>query len=33
VSIVGDVVGPIFPTMSDNATSLLNLPMVSIDSG
>jgi len=30
VSIVGDVVGPIFPTMPVNATSLLNLPMVSI---
>ncbi|XP_069675686.1 CD109 antigen isoform X2 [Periplaneta americana] len=27
VSIVGDVVGPIFPTMPVNATSLLNLPM------
>lgn len=30
VSIVGDVVGPIFPTMPVNATSLLNLPMVSV---
>lgn len=28
VSLVGDVVGPIFPTMPVNATSLLNLPMV-----
>lgn len=28
VSVVGDVVGPIFPTMPVNATSLLNLPMV-----
>lgn len=27
VSIVGDVVGPIFPTMPVNATSLLGLPM------
>lgn len=27
VSVVGDVVGPIFPTMPVNATSLLNLPM------
>ncbi|KAL4122063.1 hypothetical protein QTP88_014463 [Uroleucon formosanum] len=27
LSIVGDVVGPIFPTMPVNATSLLNLPM------
>ncbi|KAJ9591586.1 hypothetical protein L9F63_001940, partial [Diploptera punctata] len=27
VSIVGDVVGPIFPTMPVNATSLLHLPM------
>nr|XP_018913243.1 PREDICTED: CD109 antigen isoform X1 [Bemisia tabaci] len=27
VSIVGDVVGPIFPTMPVNATSLLELPM------
>nr|CAD7430447.1 unnamed protein product [Timema monikensis] len=27
VSIVGDVVGPIFPTMPVNATSLLSLPM------
>lgn len=29
VSIVGDVVGPVFPTMPVNATSLLGLPMVS----
>lgn len=29
ISIIGDVVGPIFPTMPINATSLLNLPMVS----
>lgn len=29
VSIVGDVVGAIFPTMPMNATSMLNLPMVS----
>lgn len=29
VSIVGDVVGPIFPTMPVNATTLLDLPMVS----
>ena len=28
ISVVGDVVGPIFPTMPLNATSLLNLPMV-----
>lgn len=28
LSLVGDVVGPIFPTMPVNATSLLNLPMV-----
>lgn len=28
VSIVGDVVGPIFPTMPVNATSLISLPMV-----
>ncbi|EGI57831.1 PREDICTED: CD109 antigen [Acromyrmex echinatior] len=27
VSLVGDVVGPIFPTMPVNATSLMNLPM------
>lgn len=27
VSIVGDVVGPIFPTMPVNATSLIHLPM------
>ncbi|RZF41336.1 hypothetical protein LSTR_LSTR000050 [Laodelphax striatellus] len=27
VSVVGDVVGPIFPTMPVNATSLLDLPM------
>ncbi|XP_055919076.1 CD109 antigen-like [Eupeodes corollae] len=27
ISVVGDVVGPIFPTMPINATSLLNLPM------
>lgn len=27
ISLVGDVVGPIFPTMPVNATSLLNLPM------
>jgi hypothetical protein len=33
VSIVGDVVGPIFPTMPVNATSLLNLPMVSTETG
>lgn len=31
VSIVGDVVGPLFPTMPVNATSLLELPMVSVD--
>ncbi|XP_023724230.1 CD109 antigen [Cryptotermes secundus] len=31
VSIVGDVVGPIFPTMPVNATSLLNLPMDSAE--
>lgn len=30
VSVVGDVVGPVFPTMPINATSLLNLPMVCI---
>lgn len=29
VSVVGDVVGAIFPTMPVNATSLLYLPMVS----
>lgn len=29
LSVVGDVVGPIFPTMPVNATSLLDLPMVS----
>lgn len=29
VSIVGDVVGPVFPTMPMNATSLMNMPMVS----
>lgn len=28
ISIVGDVVGPLFPTMPVNATSLLDLPMV-----
>lgn len=28
ISVVGDVVGPIFATMPVNATSLLNLPMV-----
>lgn len=28
VSVVGDVVGPIFPSMPVNATSLMNLPMV-----
>ncbi|EFN73645.1 CD109 antigen [Camponotus floridanus] len=27
ISLVGDVVGPIFPTMPVNATSLMNLPM------
>uniref|UniRef100_A0A1B6D127 TEP1-F n=1 Tax=Clastoptera arizonana TaxID=38151 RepID=A0A1B6D127_9HEMI len=27
ISIVGDVVGPIFPTMPVNATTMLNLPM------
>ncbi|XP_071443388.1 CD109 antigen [Hetaerina americana] len=31
VSVVGDVVGPIFPTMPVNATSLLNLPMDSAE--
>ena len=30
VSVVGDVVGPIFPTMPVNASSLLHLPTVSI---
>lgn len=30
ISIVGDVVGPLFPTMPVNATSLLDLPMVCI---
>lgn len=30
VSVVGDVVGPLFPTMPVNATSLLDLPMVSL---
>lgn len=30
VSLVGDVVGPIFPTMPVNSTSLMNLPMVQI---
>lgn len=29
ISVVGDVVGPLFPTMPVNATSLLDLPMVS----
>ncbi|XP_047526413.1 CD109 antigen [Pieris napi] len=29
ISIVGDVVGPLFPTMPVNATSLLDLPMES----
>lgn len=28
ISVIGDVVGPIFPTMPVNATSLLDLPMV-----
>ncbi|XP_020296653.1 CD109 antigen [Pseudomyrmex gracilis] len=27
ISVVGDVIGPIFPTMPVNATSLMNLPM------
>lgn len=27
ISVVGDVVGPIFPTMPVNATSMMNLPM------
>ncbi|KAG8228773.1 hypothetical protein J437_LFUL007766 [Ladona fulva] len=31
VSVVGDVVGPIFPTMPVNATSLLHLPMDSAE--
>ena len=31
VSVVGDVVGPAFPTMPVNATSLLNLPMDSAE--
>ncbi|XP_034097633.1 CD109 antigen [Drosophila albomicans] len=31
ISIVGDVVGPIFPTMPVNATSLLYLPMESAE--
>ncbi|KAJ8949269.1 hypothetical protein NQ318_022783 [Aromia moschata] len=31
ISIVGDVVGPVFPTMPVNATSLLNLPMDSAE--
>ncbi|XP_018320205.1 CD109 antigen [Agrilus planipennis] len=31
ISIVGDVVGPIFPTMPVNATSMLNLPMDAAD--
>ncbi|CAH0764124.1 unnamed protein product [Diatraea saccharalis] len=31
VSIVGDVVGPLFPTMPVNATSLLDLPMDSAE--
>lgn len=31
VSIVGDVVGPLFPTMPINATSLLDLPMDSAE--
>lgn len=31
VSLVGDVVGPIFPTMPINATTLLNLPMESAE--
>lgn len=30
ISVVGDVVGPIFPTMPVNASSLLNLPMVRV---
>ncbi|CAH0713091.1 unnamed protein product, partial [Brenthis ino] len=31
ISIVGDVVGPLFPTMPVNATSLLDLPMDSAE--
>ncbi|XP_047030679.1 CD109 antigen [Helicoverpa zea] len=31
ISIVGDVVGPLFPTMPVNATSLLHLPMDSAE--
>lgn len=31
ISVVGDVVGPIFPTMPVNATSLLHLPMDSAE--
>jgi hypothetical protein len=31
ISLVGDVVGPIFPTMPVNASSLLNLPMESAE--
>lgn len=31
VSVVGDVVGPLFPTMPVNATSLLDLPMDSAE--
>uniref|UniRef100_A0A1A9WXK7 Thioester-containing protein 6 n=1 Tax=Glossina brevipalpis TaxID=37001 RepID=A0A1A9WXK7_9MUSC len=31
ISVVGDVVGPIFPTMPVNASSLLNLPMESAE--
>lgn len=31
ISIIGDVVGPIFPTMPVNATSLLHLPMDSAE--
>lgn len=31
ISVVGDVVGPIFPTMPVNATSLLSLPMDSAE--
>lgn len=29
ITVVGDVVGPIFPTMPVNASTLLKLPMVS----
>lgn len=29
ISVVGDVVGPIFPTMPVNSTTLIHLPMVS----